>query len=166
MNILWKLFLFGYLIVLGLHIFETGFEPSWSIPLILGGFVLAIVAHRWSSILSILFLLVHMVIEAIEYSTQPLSGISVFWFFFHVILDFVFLYGETSKHFQKAKIPLFLSGLVAIISIYVFLPRYINHSSSHANGEPLMVYFVLGGIVGCVLSHLLPHSRKHEEVHQ
>jgi arginine exporter protein ArgO len=165
-NIIWKVFLTGYLIALSFHISNAGFESTWSISILLGGFLLALVAHKWSSVLSILFLLVHMVLEAIEYSTHPLVGILAFWFFFHVILDFAFLYGETSKHFAKAKIPLFLSGLVAISSIYLFLPRYINHSSSHTNGEPLMVYFVLGGIVGCVLSHLLPHTHKHKKIHQ
>ncbi|HRH25307.1 MAG TPA: hypothetical protein PLQ20_03165 [Candidatus Paceibacterota bacterium] len=162
-NILWKLFLFGYLVALSVHIAETGFEPNWSVPLIFGGFLLAIFAHRFSSILSILFLLVHMVLEAIEYSAHPVYGMVAFWFFFHVALDFIFLFGETSKHFKKAKIPLFLSGVVAIGSIYLFLPKYIDQFNSHSEHESLMVYFVLGGIVGCVLSHLIPHKHEHLE---
>jgi hypothetical protein len=56
--------------------------------------------------------------------------------------------------------PMFITGVVAISSIYLFLPKYIDHFSNHAEHEPLMVYFVLGGILGCVLSHLIPHKHR------
>lgn len=158
MKIFWKLFLLVYVVALGFHIYEMDFSSEWYIVAIFGGFLLAIVAHRKAHVLSILLLLIHMVIEAMEFGAGGVIGTAVTGFFAHVVLDVGFLYGEIGKHFAKAKWPIFSSALVAVGSVYVFFP-----GSAHADAiaSPWMAYFAIGGVVGCVLSHIIPH--KHPE---
>lgn len=165
-DIFWKLFLVVYLIAISFHVAEMDFGNIWSFILITGGFLIALIAHRKAHVLSLLFLLAHMVIEAIEFSahSNEYSNVIIFWFLVHVLMDVIFLWGETKRHFPNAKRPLFLSSMVAIASIYVFIPKYIQTFTEHAShDDSLMVYFVVGGVLGCILSHLIPHKHSDQK---
>lgn len=157
-KLLWKLFLLTYLVMLGFHIAEMDFSSEWFLTALLGGFLIALIAHRKAHILSVLLLLIHMVIEAMEFGAGGIVGAAVVGFFVHVALDVTFLYGEVGRHFAKAKWPIFSSAIIAVGSIYAFFP-----GSVHAENltSPWMAYFAIGGVIGCVLSHIIPH--KHPE---
>ncbi|MBP6857669.1 MAG: hypothetical protein KBC11_00510 [Candidatus Pacebacteria bacterium] len=158
---IWKIFLALYLGVLLVHVFETGI--SWSLaPFLALGFVVALVSHRTSHVISLLFLVAHMTIEAIEYASLGFSFTSVvlFWILVHVAMDYVFLWGEVKKHFYNVRYQMYSSITLGVICIYFFVPRVASAiTESHSS---ILEFIVLGGVMGCVLSHLLPHTHKHE----
>ncbi|MCC7436274.1 hypothetical protein IT402_00130 [Candidatus Nomurabacteria bacterium] len=157
---LWKMFLGLYLAVLFVHVFEIGI--SWTSLLFLGlGFVVAIISHRTSHVISLLFLVAHMTIESIEYSSLGFSfGLAfLFWVLVHIAMDYVFLWGEVKKHFYNVRYKIFSSIALGLICIYFFVPKVAGEiSTSHSS---ILEFIVLGGVMGCVLSHLLPHKHEH-----
>lgn len=164
MRIVWKTFLALYFVALCIHLFETGFSSPWQVGILLAGFLLALIAHKKSSVLSLLFLLTHMTIEAIEFSAHgPHTTGLLIGFGIHALMDVIFLFGEIKRHFPKATVPLFLSTTVLLASVYTFLPRYIKVFTDHADHESGILYFVIGGVLGCAISHLVPH-RDHDHV--
>jgi hypothetical protein len=162
-KIAWKLFLGIYIIVLLLHVRELAPE-TFLIPFLLGGFILAVIAHarrHWSSIP---FLVLHMVLEAIEFSSSgfSLGGITLFWILVHIGMDVGFLWDEIRRHFPYARYILFSSILIAVATIYAFFPTV--NSSGHGFMElyhAQIELFVIGGVIGCVISHLIPHKHIH-----
>lgn len=160
-NIIWKLFLSVYIVVLFLHVFDIRPEASL-FPAIISGLLLAVIAHRSNHWSSIPFLVLHMIIEAIEFSSTgfSLGTWTIFWIIVHIGMDVVFLYFETKKHFPQAFKILFSSIVLAVACVYLFSPKV--ESSSFEMYHEQIELFVLGGVIGCVLSHLLPHKHKHE----
>jgi hypothetical protein len=164
---LWSGFLLIYLYVLFNHIFEI--NPSiYLLGFLFGGLVLAVYAHRKKHWSSIPFLVLHMVIEAIEFSSTGFSfgGWTLFWVLVHIAMDVVFLWDEVRRHFPQAKYILSSSILLAIGAIYLFSPKIHSASSSFMDSfHDQIELFVLGGVIGCVLSHLIPHKHKNENGH-
>jgi len=159
----WKIFLLVYFAILIAHVFEAGI--SWrSLPFLVLGFVVAIISHRTSHVISLLFLIAHMSIESIEYASLGFSfGFAVlFWLIVHIAMDYVFLWGEVKRHFYNVRFQMYSSIALGLICIYFFVPHVANAlSESHSS---ILEFIVLGGVMGCVLSHLLP-SRHHNHQH-
>ena len=159
---LWKIFLAIYLSVLVFHVFEIGVSWSSALFLVLG-FGVAIISHRTSHVISLLFLVAHMTIESIEYSSLGFSfslGL-LFWTMVHISMDYVFLWGEVKKHFYNVRYQIFSSIALGLVCIYFFVPKVADAlTQSHSS---IIEFIVLGGVMGCVLSHLLPdrHDHKH-----
>lgn len=156
---LWKIFLLVYFVVLLIHVFETGI--SWSVfPFLALGFAVALYAHRSAHVLSLLFLVVHMTIESIEYSSVGFSFTTavLFWILVHIAMDYVFLWGEVKKHFYNVRYQMWSSIALGLVCIYFFVPKIA--SSLTQNHSSILEFIVLGGVMGCVLSHLVPHKHK------
>ncbi len=78
------------------------------------------------------------------------------WNALHVIMDFVFLTHELSVHAKRHRYTILSVCVVFLLSIFILghfiIPRVPAILDSI---EP----FVIGGILGCVLSHLYYHLR-------
>ncbi len=158
---LWKTFLAVYIGVLLVHVFETGI--SWALlPFLVLGFVVAIISHRTSHVISLLFLVAHMTIEAIEYASHGFNfgGAVLFWILAHIAMDYVFLWGEVKRHFYTVRYQMYSSIALGVVCIYFFVPK-VASTLTQTNAS-LLELIVLGGVMGCVLSHLLPHRHTHE----
>lgn len=155
----WKTFLAFYFIVLLIHVFETG--VSWSVvPFLALGFVVALFAHRSAHVLSLLFLVAHMTIESIEYASygSSFATLALVWIGIHVVMDLVFLWGEVRRHFHGVRYQMWSSIVIGIVCIYFFVPKVAGVlTESHSS---ILEFIVLGGVMGCVLSHLVPHRHK------
>ncbi len=141
-----------------MHTIELGL--SWGIaPFILFGFFLALFSHRTSHVISLLFLVAHMTIEAIEYATQGMSFSTTIlvWVGIHVVMDGVFLWSEVKRHFNQVRYQMWSTIVLGIVCIYVFVPKIATVSSALEGHESLVEFVVIGGVIGCVLSHILPH---------
>jgi hypothetical protein len=107
-----------------------------------------------------------MVIEALEFA--PGSDIRIFLnlstllLLAHIGLDVFFLRSEVRKHFYYSRKILFPTILLAVGAIYLFAPA--SHSASVQSVmeryHEIIELFVVGGVIGCVASHLLPHNHK------
>lgn len=156
---LWKVFLAIYFAVLLVHVFETGI--SWGlVPFLVLGFIVAIISHRTSHVISLLFLVAHMSIEAIEYSSvgSGFTATILAWVAIHVMMDGVFLWGEVKRHFPTVAYQMWSTITLGVVCIYFFVPQVAGAlTESHAS---ILEFIVLGGVMGCVLSHLVPHTHK------
>jgi hypothetical protein len=158
----WKSFLLVYFGVLVVHTLEIGL--SWSVaPFLLIGFFLALFSHRTSHVISLLFLVAHMTIEAMEYGTQggSFTPIVLLWVAIHVAMDGVFLWGEVKRHFYQVRYQMWSTIALGVACIYFFLPKVASISGVIEGHQSTVEFIVLGGVIGCVLSHILPHIHKH-----
>lgn len=160
---IWKIFLAVYFAVLLVHVFETGI--SWGlVPFLVLGFIVAIISHRTSHVISLLFLVAHMTIEAIEYASagSTFTTTILVWIGVHVAMDGVFLWGEVKRHFPAVAYQMWSTITLGVVCIYFFVPKVAGAlTESHSS---ILEFIVLGGVMGCVLSHLLP-SRNHNHQH-
>lgn len=157
------LFLLLYIGFLISHVIQMRLEAK-VFPFLFAGLLIAVIAHlkkHWSSIP---FLVMHMVLEAIEFSSVGFSFTSgvLVWVLIHIGMDIVFLWDEVRRHFFSARYILVSSILIAVGSIYLFTPTITGTSGAllELYHEQIEV-FVIGGIIGCVLSHLIPHRHDH-----
>lgn len=156
--------MFVYFAVLLAHVFELG--VSWGmLPFFALGFIVAIISHRTSHVLSLLFLVAHMTIESIEYASVgfSFSVVVLFWLTIHIGMDYVFLWGEVKRHFYNVRYQMWSSIVLGLVCIYFFVPRLTSAMTEHHSS--VLEFIVLGGVMGCVLSHLVPHRHKKELVH-
>ncbi len=148
-----------YFVALLIHVFEIGI--SWRVlPFLVLGFIVALFAHRTTHVLSLLFLVAHMTIESIEYASVGFSFTTavLFWVIVHIVMDYVFLWGEVKKHFYNVRYQMWSSIVLGVVCIYFFVPKVVGVlAESHSS---ILEFIVLGGVMGCVLSHLVPHKHK------
>lgn len=140
-----KTFLAIYLVLLLPHILEL--HPStFSIVILISGLLFAIIAHQSKhKTLAILFLVLHMILELphmIEHAGHDGLGM-ILGHGLHIVFDLVLLY-TLSKSLQY-----FISFLFAVLILGIAL----NFSSLEIMSETKP--FVLGGVLGCVGTHLL-----------
>ena len=153
----YSFFLIFYTLVMLYHAFSLNIN-FLIILLLVFGFILAIFAHAKKNYITIFLLLLHMSIEWFEWSQvgifnnlqEGLFNVS------HVIMDFIFLSHELQAHIKRKKnlvfaIVIFLLILISVLGHYVFLKSDLVLETI----EP----FVIGGILGCVLSHLFYHLK-------
>ena len=155
-NRFFKGFLVIYLIFSIIALFEHDFASPVAITGIVAGFALAIVAHKRYGLLTIALLLVHMLIEWFEhslhwrdYSTKEITLHGI-----HAALDFVFLFQELRAHAFKIWKRAFT--VVVLIILTVIIVNFNKVSATEAEGisSILIEAFVVGGMYGCILSHL------------
>lgn len=153
----YSFFLIFYALVMTYHAYSLNIN-FFILFLLALGFLLAIFAHAKKNYITIFLLLLHMSIEWFEWSQvgifnnlqEGLFNVS------HVIMDFIFLSHELQAHIKRKKnlvfaIVIFLLILISVLGHYVFLKSDLVLETI----EP----FVIGGILGCVLSHLFYHLK-------
>lgn len=163
-KIFFQLFLIVYGGFLFVHIWEMGFSSWQMLGALLGGFALALLAHKRHGYLPSIFLVGHMIIEwyhhalhGNHYDSQEITFHGI-----HAFLDIVFLHIEAKAHYQKYALPLVVCVVVAlvVIFIYYYVPaaeallwlETIEEKTVHE--DAVLNYVVTGGMLGCVLSHL------------
>lgn len=161
-----KIFLLAYAGLLIAHAtkMDWGLLPAVAL---FSGLLLAVFAHARKGFLTVLLLAVHMSVEwahhfeyGFHYSTREffLHGI-------HVIFDGVFLVSEWRRH-KEGAFKAFASGVVvAILALFIFGGHDHSDAHEHAHDHASFPFeaLVVGGILGCVGTHLL-EKRKESEI--
>ncbi len=168
-----KIFLFIYLIFSLYMLSEHNFGTALGITGLGLGLLVAILAHSRYGYLTIALLLVHMLIEWSEHGLHwaEYSSGEMTMNVIHAVLDFVFLYQELRVHASKYFTPIFSGIIVALVLTFGYsaVTENLEHSSEeaheiagedaeeeheHEHGGSLVEAFVVGGMFGCILSHL------------
>lgn len=170
-----KAFLIIYVGFLVVHSISLDWD-SWMVPVALAlGLGVAALAHTRYGILTIGLLLVHMGLEWAErarhgwhYSPGEIALHAV-----HACLDFTFLYQELRMHARRYHKPLFTGITACLILLFMGLytpaprspfllaaMRFHTHQwHKHGHGSSPIEPFVMGGMFGCIMSHLLSKRR-------
>jgi len=148
-----RLFVIFLIIYLGFLIHHAIHDISMLLVL---GIVVALFAHARKNILTLVLLFSHMAIEWFEWG----SGQIVFWALLgnllHAGMDFTFLHHEIKVHLKKNPV-LILSGVFFILLFIFSIASQIKISEGIIESiHP----FVLGGVIGCVASHIYFHIKK------
>ena len=184
-RLFFKLFLIIYGGFLLTHVWEMEFH-SWQIFAgLLGGMAVALVAHKKHGYSPSVFLVAHMTIEWYSHALHGnhYDGGELTFHGIHAVLDVVFLCVEAKGHYKKYALPFVL--LVCLMLAGIFVYNYVptlstvamspllaqafemqkTMGNSHTHGGGTLHYAVIGGMLGCVISHLFLASRwKH--IHQ
>lgn len=171
-----RLFFKSFLIVYGsfllVHVWEMGFG-SWQLFAgMLGGVAIALVAHKQHGYAPSIFLVAHMVIEWYHHALHGShyeTGEIVFHGI-HTCLDVMFLFIEARAHYGKYALPFVLLVGTTLGGIFIYyyipLPHDVSPllaqameiqrmtSDHHDHGGGMLHYVVIGGMFGCVFSHL------------
>ncbi len=148
-----RLFIIFLIVYLGFLIHHAVHEISLWMFL---GIVVALFAHARRNILTLLLLFSHMAIEWFEWGSGQIVLLALLGNLLHAGMDFTFLHHEIKVHLKKSPV-LILSGVFFIL-IFIFSIT----SQVEVSGEILESIhpFVLGGVVGCVASHIYFHFKK------
>jgi len=169
-NKFFKAFLLVYLLFLLYHASHLEWKSWLAILGLISGITLAIVAHMRRGYGTLILLTIHMTIEWSEYAKHGTrySGREILFYGTHTILDFTFLWHEVRTHLTKFRY--IIMGSIAIGLITLFL--CINHTEPQPNGFGIIEGYknmqgsniieavVIGGILGCTLSHLFARKKK------
>jgi len=131
------------------------------------GLLVAVLAHSRYGYLTIGLLLVHMLIEWSEHGMHwaDYSNGEIAMNVIHIALDFIFLYQELRVHAARYFKPIF-SGVIIALCLTFAHGVYIEHREHEIHGVEevhhdeeehegsLVEAFVVGGMFGCILSHL------------
>ncbi len=150
LNTLFTLFLFFYFAFLLSHAVH---EISLWMFLGLG---VAILSHAKKNSITLILLLSHVAIEWFEWGLQDLILSVIILNIIHAVMDFVFLNHEIKIHTK-------LNSYLVLLSVFIFL-IFIFYSAPgikiDENLLEILHRFVLGGVVGCVGTHLIYHLKK------
>ncbi len=143
--------LFCYLIIKVVHGWEHISDYSlWF------GVIIAMLAHARKNKITIVILFSHMAIEWFEWGSAKILFLAFLCNIFHAGMDFTFLHHEIKVHLKKNP-TLILSGALLIL-LFIFL----TSSQVEVSEEVLRSIhpFVLGGVIGCIASHIYFHIKK------
>ncbi|MCX6756589.1 MAG: hypothetical protein NTW35_00340 [Candidatus Nomurabacteria bacterium] len=184
-RLFFKVFLIIYGGFLLVHVWGIGFDSWLLLAGLLGGMAVALVAHKGHGYLPSVFLVGHMLIEWYHHALDGnhYDGSEIAFHGIHALLDMVFLYVEAKEHFGKYALPFLGVVVTIIVSIFAFnyvpapstftISHLVNQAlemqkdigEHHSHGGGILHYVVIGGMLGCVLSHLFLAPRwKH--IHQ
>lgn len=151
-TLLTKIFLVIYLILLLPHLLEIPLAIT-TVAILVSGLLFAVIAHQSRyTILATLFLVLHMVLELphmIEHVGHAGLG-AVFGHGLHIIFDLVFLYTLTKS----------VRYFIFFVFIILIIGTTVNSLSIEIMSETRP--FVLGGVLGCIVTHLL-FQKLHEK---
>ncbi len=150
-SVFFSLFLPFYLAIQLIHAWEFILNPFLWI-----GILVATLAHAQKNILTIPLLFGHMAIEWFEWGSMQILFWSVVANLFHAGMDFTFFNHEIKVHLKRN--PKWILSGVLLLLLFIFLIS----SQIKISEEILEILhpFVLGGVVGCVLSHMYFHFTK------
>ncbi len=138
---------------------EHNFGTLIGISGIAAGLVIALLAHSRYGYLTIGLLLVHMCIEWLEHAAHwyEYSSGELTLSIIHVSLDFIFLYQELRVHAERYFKTIFVAVIIAIAGIFIAGSNSHTDTTKNSTEESgsLIESFVVGGMFGCILSHLL-----------
>lgn len=148
-------FLFVYAVCVVAHallVVSNGGATLW----FMCGLVLAFCAHARKNYITITILVVHMGIEWFEWSHQKLMLRQVALNGIHAVMDFVFLSHELKVHVGRYRHAVSIVVACVLVSAFFFGQAHTCRVDSLEDIEP----FILGGVLGCLLSHIYFHVKK------
>lgn len=149
-NRLFLVFLLIYLVVLAEHAIS---DLSWGVLL---GLSVALMAHAKKNKITLLLLISHMIIEWLEWGVGSVTLVATMINMFHAALDFTFLRHELKVH-SPERTQLILGGVSVVLVAVFCIASQVNVPEEVIEGiHPI----VLGGVIGCVLSHISFHIKK------
>lgn len=154
---LFVLFIFVYACTTGLHIREIDWTLLKASSVALG-ISLAVFAHARRSPVALAILISHMAIEWFEWSRGVFEPQKALFNGLHAIMDFVFLSHELDVHTKKNSSMIMAHVITLLVAIFFLAPLVPTGGESIHALEP----FVLGGVLGCIFSHLYVHLRQQE----
>ncbi len=168
-RLFFQLFLIIYGGFLLLHIWEMGFGSWQMFGALLGGLSVALLAHKRHGYLPSLFLVGHMIIEWYHHALHGshYNGSEITFHGIHALLDMVFLYVEAKAHYGKFARYITIGALVTLTVTFVYYYIPAPHSETwsgviqenHFHSEGVLSSVVVGGILGCILSHLFSKTK-------
>lgn len=154
-----KVFLVLYALLLVSHVAEMEWHAAeFFIPATVG-LVLAVIAHSRFAMLAIILLIAHMSIEWAGYAlhAESITLMTAVLLAIHVGMDFTFLYQELRTHYHKHRWIVFCVVALAMPCI-ALTARLTSHAHdaahSHAHSHGSFTALIIGGILGCIISHL------------
>jgi hypothetical protein len=120
------------------------------------GIAVALFAHARRNILTLALLFSHMAIEWFEWGSGQIVLLALLGNLLHAGMDFTFLHHEIKVHLKKN--PVLILGCVFFILLFIF-----SIASQIEISEEILESihpFVLGGVIGCVASHIYFHIKK------
>ncbi len=166
-EILFKIFLVLYIVVLGIHAKNIDWTVLSGIAL-LSGVLLAYFAHARKGFVTILLLAVHMTIEWSQHVSVGLSYTTGELIFhgIHALFDIVFLVSEFKRHSHNALKAILAGILVGLLSLlllgnhkHVETSEETHHAESEEHTEFPFDALIMGGILGCAVTHLFERRR-------
>lgn len=155
LDVLFVVFLICYFIFLLNHAIN-----EISIWLFLG-IGIAILAHAKKTFITLILLLGHISIEWFEWGVQTFILSIALLNLAHAIMDFIFLNHEIKVHLKK------INSYFTLFIVLIFLVFLYKSSPNIRIGEDVLEIlhrFVLGGVIGCVGSHLVFHLTKEQQI--
>lgn len=153
-------FLLFYLYLTISDILHLDFDNLNNFIYLILGLFLALFAHAKRNSITILLLVIHMSIEWFEWSQNFTLNKEIIINIIHVLMDFGFLSHELSVHIKKHRYKLLTIISLLLISIFAFSKYLFSDIYGIENIVAIAGPFVLGGILGCVASHLIRYSFK------
>ena len=155
-----RVFLLVYLLVLVYHATDLQWNSWLTVFGLASGIVLALIAHLRHGYGMIVLLLIHMAIEWSEYGQQGAgySAKEIVFYCIHTVLDFTFLWQEVRSHLEKFKYAVMI-GITALLAV-IFIAQYQPHPTViETHSSNALEAIVIGGILGCTLSHIFMKKR-------
>ncbi len=155
-----KLFLFLYLLVLVYHAIELNFNSCIAVIVLMSGIVLAIFAHMKHGYRTIILLVIHMCMEWFEYahSGSTYTKKEILFYGLHTGMDITFLWQEAKTHLPRFRYHVMIFVIIGLA--IVFLVAHNTDTTKTHSSHYLFEIVVIGGILGCTLSHLFTPKKK------
>ncbi len=178
---LFNVFLIVYGGFLLAHVWGMGFTSWHMLVVMLMGVAVAFIAHKQHGYVPSVLLVSHMIVEwcyhalhGNHYSLEEIVFHGV-----HALLDVVFLCIEAKEHYAKYALRLLAMVTLVLLGVFVYYyvpPRQVASvpvsatmspliaqalevrkamSGNHVHGGGIIHYTVIGGMIGCVMAHLI-----------
>lgn len=120
------------------------------------GTVVALFAHARRNILTVVLLFSHMAIEWFEWGSGQIVLLALLGNLLHAGMDFAFLHHEIRVHLKRS--PVWI--LIGVFFTLIFIFSIASHVEVSEQIIEDIHPFVLGGVIGCVASHIYFHIKK------
>lgn len=148
-----RFFITFLIIYLGFLVYHAIHEISLLMVL---GIVIALFSHAHRNILTLALFFSHMAIEWFEWGSGQIVLLALLGNLLHAVMDFTFLYHEIIVHLKKSPISIFV--VIFLVLIFIFSTAFFVEVSEEIIES--IHPFVLGGVIGCVASHIYFHIKK------
>ena len=147
-----NVFILAYIVVIIRHAQELPWTAG-QITIASLFFGASVIAHTYRHPFLFIMLIAHMATEVFEWSLESLSVVTIVVYGAHTLMDFIFLHHELHAHGSKK------SNVVLLVTAGILLGVFLAGRQFSGIHIPEIVHSsIIGGVLGCVISHLVFHS--------